>query len=73
VNVGLEGHYVVSDPAICHGRPRFRGTRILVTDVLWQVAQGVPKATIVAEWDGRISEAAIAEAIHWARTEQAVP
>ena len=62
----MEGHYIVMDPAICHGRPTFRGTRILVADVLWQVAQEIPWGTIVAEWDGRVSEAAIAEAIQLA-------
>lgn len=63
----MEGRYIVSDPAICHGRPTFRGTRILVADVLWQVAQEIPLSTIVAEWDGRISESAITEAIQLAR------
>ena len=24
------GRYIVADPAICHGQPTFRGTRILV-------------------------------------------
>jgi uncharacterized protein (DUF433 family) len=62
----MEGRYIVMDPAICHGRPTFRGTRILVADVLWQVAQEIPWGTIVAEWEGRISEAAIAEAIQLA-------
>ena len=26
--------YIASDPEICHGEPTFRGTRILVADVL---------------------------------------
>src|SRR6266478_3822616 len=30
----LAGRYIVSDPKICHGQPTFRGTRILVADVL---------------------------------------
>jgi uncharacterized protein (DUF433 family) len=59
----MEGRYIVRDPAICHGRPTFRGTRILVADILWQVARGMPWATIVAEWEGRFPEEAIAEAI----------
>ena len=28
------GRYMVADPDICHGKPTFRGTRILVADVL---------------------------------------
>ena len=34
------GRYLVADPDICHGKPTFRGTRILVADVLEQVAAG---------------------------------
>lgn len=57
------GRYLVIDPAICHGRPTFRGTRILVADVLDQVARGLAWEAIVAEWNGRITKAAIAEAV----------
>ncbi len=28
------GRNIVADPAICHGEPTFRGTRILVAEVL---------------------------------------
>ena len=35
------GRYIVADPAISHGEPTFRGTRILVADVLEQVANGM--------------------------------
>jgi uncharacterized protein (DUF433 family) len=35
------GRYIVADPAICHGKPTFRETRILVADVLDQVAAGL--------------------------------
>jgi len=35
------GRYIVADPAICHGEPTFRGTRILVADVLEQVERGM--------------------------------
>jgi uncharacterized protein (DUF433 family) len=55
------------DPTICHGWPTFRGTRILVADVILQVAQELPLTSIAAEWEGRISEAAIVEAIRLAR------
>ncbi len=61
------GRYVVSDPQICHGKPTFRGTRILVADVLEQVATGMAWEAIVDEWDGRISVAAIGEAVRLAR------
>ena len=41
VNHELIGRYIVSDPYICHGKPTFRGTRILVSQVLEQVAAGM--------------------------------
>ncbi len=37
----LMGHYIVTDPAICHGQPTFRGTRIMVRQVLDMVASGL--------------------------------
>ena len=57
------GRFVVADPAICHGQPTFRGTRILVADVLEQVASGMAWETIVEEWRGDISSQAISEAV----------
>ena len=35
------GWFVISDPAVCHGRPTFRGTRVFVNDVLDDVARGM--------------------------------
>ena len=60
------GRFVIADPAICHGQPTFRGTRILVADVLEQVASGVAWETIVEEWRGSVSLDAIAEAVRLA-------
>lgn len=57
------GRHLVIDPAICPGQPIFRGRRILVADVLNQVARGLAWETIVAEWNGRITKAAISEAV----------
>jgi len=61
------GRYVVADSGICGGKPTFRGTRILVADVLGQVARGMAWETIVEEWRGAVSMEAIAEAVHLAR------
>ena len=44
--VRLMGRNIVSDPKICHGKPTFRGTRVLVSDVLEQVASGMAWETI---------------------------
>ena len=60
------GQHVVSDPDICHGMPTFIGTRIMVDQVLEMVADGVPLEEIIAEYDGAISRAAIAEAVRLA-------
>jgi uncharacterized protein (DUF433 family) len=49
----LIGRYIVSDPSVCHGQPTFRGTRILMADVLEQVAGGTAWETIVEEWRQR--------------------
>lgn len=60
-----ENRYVniVTDPKICHGKPTFRGTRVLVSDVLDQVSNGVAWETIIEEWNGSITRDAISEAL----------
>jgi uncharacterized protein (DUF433 family) len=62
----LIGRYIVTDPHICHGKPTFRGTRIMVSQVLEQVASGMAWDTIVDEWRGSIPKDAIAEAVRLA-------
>ena len=57
------GQYIVADPAICHGQLTFKGTRILVSDVLYLLAKGYDWDRVSYEFDGRLSHAAIAEAI----------
>ena len=59
----LLGRYIVADPEICHGKPTFIGTRIMVAQVLKQVAKGMPWDAIMAEWRGAITKDAIAEAL----------
>jgi uncharacterized protein (DUF433 family) len=61
------GRFIVADPAICHGAPTLRGTRVFVSDVLEQVASGMAWETIVEEWRGAVSTEAIAEAVRLAR------
>ena len=61
------GRYVVADPAICHGQPTFRGTRIFVSDVLDDVARGMAWQAIIERWHGSIKKEAIAEAVRLAR------
>jgi uncharacterized protein (DUF433 family) len=59
----LLGRHIVVDPAICHGKPTFVGTRIMVGQVLKQVAKGVTWEAITAEWRGAVTKEAIAEAV----------
>ncbi len=61
------GRYIVADPEICHGKLTFRGTRIMVADVLDQVAEGLAWETIIELWRGSVPREAIAEAIKLAR------
>ena len=59
----LMGRYIVADPEICHGKPTFRGTRIMVWQVLEMVARGMAWETIVHECHDSITKDAIAEAV----------
>jgi uncharacterized protein (DUF433 family) len=57
------GRHIVSDPKICGGQPTFKGTRIIVWIVLEQLDRGLTWQEIVREWDGKVSEEGISEAI----------
>jgi len=46
--------YVVADPAVCHGRPTFRGTRIFVSDVLDDVARGMAWEAIIVRLEAMV-------------------
>ncbi len=59
--------YIVADPRICHGKLTFRGTRIMVSQILDQVADGLAWESIVEEWDGAIKKEAIADAVRLAQ------
>jgi len=63
----LLGQCIVVDPEICHGKPTFLGTRIMVVQVLAQVAKGMPWDAITAEWRGAVTKEAIAEAVELAQ------
>jgi uncharacterized protein (DUF433 family) len=34
------GQHIVADPEICHGQLTFKGTHLLVSDVLYLLAKG---------------------------------
>ncbi len=66
MNQKIIGRYIVADPAICHGKPTFRGTRIMVSQVLEQIARGMAWETIVEEWNHKVTKEAISEAVRLA-------
>jgi len=64
------------DPDICHGKPCIRGTRIMVTVILDNLAEGLSPAEIVAEYPPLTIEdiqAAIAYAAMLTREEELIP
>ena len=61
------GRYIVVDPEICHGKPTFLGTRVMVAEVLKQVAKGTSWDAITAEWRGSVTKDAIFEAVELAQ------
>jgi uncharacterized protein (DUF433 family) len=60
------GKYIVADERICHGKPTYKGTRIMVWQILQALARGESIDELVRAWDGRISRAAILETIRLA-------
>jgi uncharacterized protein (DUF433 family) len=42
---------IVSDPEVCGGRARIRGTRVRVTDILDMLAGGMTREHILADFD----------------------
>lgn len=62
------GQHIVANPEICHGKPTFKGTRIMVWQVLEDVADGRSWEFICqTRWGGRIPTAAVAEAVRLAQ------
>lgn len=60
------GQYVVSDPEIGGGALTFKGTRVLVKDVLFYVGQGKDWDWIIEAYDNSLNREAIAEAVNLA-------
>src|SRR6266516_3101634 len=61
------GRFIVADPKICHGKPTYKGTRLMVWRVLTMLERGESWAYIRNAWPGRISAEAIAETVRLAR------
>ncbi len=67
---------IVSDPAICHGKPTVRGTRVMVSVILDNLADGLSPREIIEEYpplELQDVQAAVAYAAELAREEELVP
>ena len=62
------GDFIVADPAVCHGKPTYKGTRIMVWQVLAMLERGESWEYIRQAWPGRVGDDAIAETIRLARS-----
>lgn len=60
------GRYIVADSGICHGKPTFKGSRVMVWQVLRAVERGEDWDAICGAWRGSVTREAIAEAVHLA-------
>lgn len=57
--------HIVADTEICHGKPTFRGTRVLVSDVVELIAAGESVEGIIRSYPG-LSKEMIQEALEYA-------
>ena len=57
--------HIIVDSEICHGKPTFRGTRVLVSDVIELVAAGVTPHEIIKDYYPSLTERIIEEALEW--------
>jgi len=57
------GKYLVTDTRVCNGCLIFKGTRILVSDVLELIATGLSPEEVAHEYPGLLSPEAVREAL----------
>jgi len=48
--IGASGQHITTNRKVCGGRPTFKGSRIMVWQVLDQVAEGMPWEQICWSW-----------------------
>ncbi len=60
--------HIVLDPAICHGRPTFRGTRVLVSVVLAYLASGHSTGEVLEDFPSVTQESLHAALAYAAET-----
>jgi uncharacterized protein (DUF433 family) len=60
------GKYIVLDDEVCHGRPTFKGTRVLVSDVIELLAAGLSIEEVVRDYYPSLDEEMVKGALAWA-------
>ena len=58
--------YIVVDSEICHGKPTFKGTRIMVWQILEMLEAGMPVEKIITAFPTPLTKAHIKAALHYA-------
>jgi uncharacterized protein (DUF433 family) len=58
--------YIVADPNICHGKPTFKGTRIMVWQVLEMLKAGMAEEEIMKAFPTRLTRKQIRAALDYA-------
>ena len=56
--------WIIADPEICHGKPIFKGTRILVSDIVELIAYGESIEKILEEYPS-LNKEMIKEALEY--------
>ena len=60
--------YIVADPKICHGKPTFKGTRVMVWQVMEMLAGGESVENIQNAFITPLTREQIAAALQYAST-----
>ena len=60
------GKYIVADSGICHGKPTFKGSRVMVWQVLAGLKRGETVDELCAAWPHAVTPEAVAEAVELA-------
>ena len=60
--------YIVADSEICHGKPTFKGTRVMVWQVLDMLEGGAPVEEIITSFITPLTKEHIKAALHYAST-----
>ncbi len=61
------GRHIVADPLVCHGKPTFKGTRIMVWQLFEHLALGEAAKDFPKHFPGRVTLEAVQEALELGR------